>query len=105
MLVALSGAKIAGLVIVGGLVLSYLALRLSTPGRLQTMTELGVRLDRRLLYRDMTVEEARQKIADWEAMSDAERAVLPDEQSAEIRKIRRDLVAHRERWGPEPDPE
>ena len=103
MLVALSGAKIAGIVIVGGLVVSYLALRLSTPGRLQTMTELGVRLDRRLLYADMTVEEARQMVAEWEAMSDAERADLPENRGAEIRKIREDLAAHRDRWGPEPD--
>jgi hypothetical protein len=103
MLVALSGAKISGIVIVGGLVVSYLALRFSTPGRLQRMTELGVEMDRRLLYADLTVEEARQMVAEWEAMSAADRADLPDDRGAEIETIREDLAAHRDRWGPEPE--
>lgn len=105
MLLAISGAKIAGIAIVAGVGLSFLVLKLSTPDTVQSAKELGVKLDRRLLRPDLTVEDARRMVAEWEAMTDADRADLPDadKRGAEIRQIRKDLATYREWWDLEPD--
>ncbi len=54
---------------------------------------------RTMLYEDLTVDEAQAIVWGWEEMTEDERAALSSERRAEIRKIREDLAAHKERWG------
>lgn len=53
---------------------------------------------RRMLYPDLTVDEAQRMLWAWEEMTDEERSHLPLTRRVEMRQLAYDLQAHQRRW-------